>query len=89
MPKVTQARPLRQGSFDEDAARRREQDLTSVTSGRDARRAMDIEADVPVPTKPALAGMDADSHSYGVAIGPGLLCQPLLHGHGRGNGARR
>ena len=80
---ITQAHPVRQGSFgpERGSPRRAGPDLHDRRprcAQRDGHRARRSPSP---PTQPALAGVHADSHLYRVAIRPGLLCQPLLHGH--------
>src|SRR3989442_691161 len=76
---VPQAHSLWEVMFYQVTGRLGKQYLSSVASAHDACSAMDVQADVPFGGKLRLARMQADAHTHGHPVGPGMSSKGTLH----------
>ena len=88
---VADGHALGQVATDERVRRLREEHLASVAGGRDARGAMDVEADVAVGARVGLSGVQAHAHAHRWPSGQGSAARaswPRCGGGDRIGGAR-
>ena len=79
----------RQAVLDERPGGTGEDDLPAVSRPGDPRGSVHVDADIVVPARNPLAGMEAHPDSRRGVEGPLVRGQGPLGGHGRPNGAHR
>ena len=84
LAQVADRDPVRQAARDERPGGVGQDDLATMADGRDAGRAVDVEAAVVIARQVGLAAVEADPDPDGRAIRPRLTLDPALGVDGRG-----